>query len=108
MPVPILIDEIFGRNLADRSEPLRTPRSHPDEISRRDRIPRIAEPVDSATLEHHEAVLHDMHFDRAQRGAWLVDHCVHGEVETDLIRQQTFDLQTGIASQRMRGDYIFT
>src|SRR4030095_7712020 len=33
MPVPILINEILRRNLAERAEPLRTPRSHPDEIA---------------------------------------------------------------------------
>src|ERR1700741_3202141 len=108
MAVPIFINEILCGYLADRCEPLRTPRSHPDEISRSHRIPRIAEPVNSPTFEHDESVLHYMHFDHAQRSAWLVDHRIHREVKAHLIGKQTFHLQGGIVSERMRCDCIFS
>src|SRR5260370_34708684 len=77
MPVPIFVYEIFCRHLADGSEPLRTPRTHPDKVSGCDWIPRIAEPVNSATFEHDEPVLHHVHFDHAQGGPQLVEHCVY-------------------------------
>src|ERR1700732_786700 len=107
MAVPIFVDEIFCGHLADRSKPLRTPWSHPDEVSRGHRIPRIAESVNSATFEHDEPVLHYMHFHHAQRGAWLVDHRIYREVKAHLVGKQTFHLQRGIVSERMRRDCIF-
>src|ERR1700685_2637158 len=107
MPVPVFVDEIFCRHFAERSEPLRTPWSHPDEVSCGPRIPRISKPVNSATLKHDEPVLHQVHFNHAQRSARLVEHCVYCEVKTRLIGKQTLDLQAGIVSERMRGDRIF-
>ncbi len=107
MPVPILVDEIFGGYLADRSEPLWAPRRHPDEIPGRDRIPGITEPVDTASLQHDESVLHDMHFHRAERGAGLVHHGVHRKIETRSVRKQAFHLQIGIIVERVRRNGIF-
>src|SRR6202030_2248881 len=107
MTVPIFVDEILCRHLADRCEPLRAPRSHPNEVSCGHRIPRIAEPVNSATFEHEEPVLHYMHFDHAQRGTWLVDHRIYREVKAHLVGNQTLHLQRGIVSERMRRDCIF-
>src|SRR5260370_42458837 len=101
MPVPILVDKILGRNFSDRSEPLWAPRSHPNEIPGRDRIPRISEPVDASAFEHDESVLHDMHFDHAERGAGLVNHGIDAKIEAHLVRQETLDLQGGIASEWM-------
>ena len=46
MAMKIFIDEIFRRHFADRSEPLRTPRSHPDEIARGHGIPGVVKPID--------------------------------------------------------------
>ena len=43
-----------------------------------------------------------MHFHHAQRRPRLVDHRVHGKVETHLIGKQTLDLQAGIVSEGMR------
>src|SRR5579864_1104489 len=107
MPVPVFVDEIFCGYFAERSEPLRTPWAHPDEVSRRYRIPRIAEPVNSATFEHDESVFHHVHFDHTQRGSRLVDHGVHREVETRLIGKHAFDLQAGIVCEWMGEDRIF-
>src|SRR5215471_14226424 len=58
MPAPVLVDEILRRLLAQGAEPLRTVGSHPDEITSRDRIPRIAEAIDAAAFEHQQPVFH--------------------------------------------------
>ena len=99
MAVPIFVNKIFRGHLAERSEPLRAPRPHPDKISGGDRIPRIAQPVNPAAFEHDQPMFHHVHFDHAERRSRLVHHGVYGEVETHLIRKQTFDLQAGIISE---------
>src|SRR5271166_1588948 len=104
----IFVDKIFRGNFAERSKPLRTPWSHPDKISHRNRIPAIAEPVNSAAFEHDEPVLHHVHFDHAQGCTRLVHHRVYGEIKAHLVGQQTFHLQAGIVFERMRGDRVFT
>src|ERR1700758_3283196 len=108
MAVPIFINEILCGYLAYRCKPHRTPRSHPKYTSRGHQIRRTAEPVNSPTFEHDEPMLHYMHFDHAQRSAWLVDHRIHREVKAHLIGKQTFHLQGGIVSERMRRDCIFS
>src|SRR4029077_6745688 len=65
MPVPVFVDEIFRRRLPDRTKPLRAPRSHPDEVARRQRVPRITQPVNPAALEHDQPVLHHVHLHHA-------------------------------------------
>src|ERR1700687_2677222 len=107
MPVPVLVDEIFGRDFSDRSKPLWAPRGHPDEIAGRDRIPRISEPVDTSTFEHDEAVFHHVYFNHTERGTGPVDHGIDREIEAHLVRQKTFDLQDGIISERVRGTEFF-
>ena len=74
MPVPIFIKQILRRCLAQRAEPLRAVRAHPDEIARRDRIPAVVEPVDAAAFEHQQAVLHDVNFHHRKSGAGSEGH----------------------------------
>ncbi len=83
------------------------PRRHPDEISRRNGIPGIAEPVDASAFEHDEPVLHHMHLHHAERGAGLVDHGVDCKIETHLVRQKTLDLQSRIVREWMRRNLVF-
>src|SRR5271165_3804269 len=85
MAMKIFVDEILCRDFAESSEPLRTPRSHPDEVASGDGIPGVAEAIDSAALEHDEAVLHHVHLDHAERRSRLVDHGVHREVVARLV-----------------------
>src|SRR5438270_118275 len=60
MPIPVFIDEVLRRRLADRAKPLRAPRPHPDEISRLYGIPGIPQPVDATALDHQQPVLDDV------------------------------------------------
>ena len=99
MPVPILIYQIFRGLLAERAEPLRTPRPHPNEVAGRDRIPRIAEPVNPAAFEHQQPVLHHVHFDHAQRRSRLVHHRVDREIEAHRVRKQALHLQVRIVAR---------
>src|SRR5437762_7906029 len=96
MPVPVFINKILGRNFSEGSEPLGTPRPHPDEIASRDGIPGIAEPVNAASFEHDQSMLHYMHFHHAERGARLVHHGIYGKIKTWVVRKQTLDLQIGV------------
>ena len=107
MPVPILVNQVFRGKFSNSSKPLRAPRPHPDEIARSHRIPGIAQPVDAAAFEHDQPVLHHMHFHHAERRARLVHHGVHCKIKLRLVGKQTFDLQIGIAIERMRGYRIF-
>ena len=50
MPVPVFVDQIFGGHFAQRAEPLRAIRAHPDEVAGRDGIPVVVQPVDAAAL----------------------------------------------------------
>ncbi len=63
MAVPIFINEVFRRALADGSEPLGAVGAHPDEIAGGDGVPVVAEAVDAAAFEHEQAVFHDVDFD---------------------------------------------
>src|SRR5258706_2253749 len=107
MPVPVLVDEIFCRNLTDSSEPLRAPWSQPNKISRGDWIPRVAEAINSAAFEHHEAVFHYVHLDHAQCRSRLVRHGVHAEIETHRVGNETAHLQIRVSAKRIRRDRIF-
>src|SRR5882724_36900 len=106
MTITNLINKVLCRNLADRPKPLRTPRSHPDEIPRRNGIPRIPEPVNSSTFEHHKSVFHNVHLYYTQRGAGLVDHGVNRKIEAHFVRQQALYLQCRIISEWMRYNII--
>src|SRR6266853_1949959 len=101
MPVPVLIDEIFCRNLTDSSEPLRAPGSHPNKIARGDWIPRVAEAINTAAFEHDEAVFHYMHLDHAQCRSRLISHRIHGEIETHRVGKQAPDLQIRVSAERI-------
>ncbi len=81
MTIRVFVNEIFRGDFADRSEPLRAPRRHINKIAGGDRIPGVAQAVNAAAFEHQEAMLHNVHFNHAERGSRLVDHGVHGEVE---------------------------
>ncbi len=45
-----------------------------------DGIPRVAEAIDAAALEHQQAVLHHVNLHHAERRAGIVGHGVHGEI----------------------------
>ncbi len=81
MPVPVFVDQIFCGAFADRAEPLRAVRAHPDEVACGDGIPVVAEAIDAAAFEHQQTMLHDVDFDHAECGAGLIGHRVDGEVE---------------------------
>src|SRR6516162_6049108 len=68
MAVPILINEIFRRYLTNGAEPLRAPRPHPDKVASRDWIPRVAQPVNTTSLEHNHRY----------RSAWVPRSCRAG------------------------------
>ena len=107
MTVPVFINEIFCGLLTDGTEPLRAPRAHPDEIAGGGGIPRVAEPIDAAAFEHEQAMLHDVHFHYAERGAGLIGHRVDSEVERRLIGEETLDLEIWIVVESVRGDGVF-
>src|ERR1700726_3917586 len=102
MPVPVLIDQVFCRNLAYSPEPLRAPRSHPNKIACGDWIPRVSKAINSAAFKHHKTVFHDVHLDHTQRRSRLVCHGVNGEVETHRVGKQAPDLQIMVSSERSR------
>src|ERR1700677_1603768 len=54
MPAPVFVDQIFGRVLAERAEPLRTICAHPDEVAGFHRVPSVAEAIDAAAFEHQQ------------------------------------------------------
>src|SRR5215472_725322 len=101
MAVPVLVDEVFRGRLPDGSEPLGAPRTHPDEITGGNRIPRVAQTVNAASFEHQQAVLHHVHFDYAQRGARLVYHGVHREIEVHRVWKQAPYLQVWVVVKRV-------
>src|SRR5208337_3382371 len=76
MPVPILVDEIFGRDFAQRAKPLRTIWRHPDEVAFLDRVPMFTQAIDAASFKHHKAVLHHMDVNHRETGTGLEGHSV--------------------------------
>src|ERR1700737_5146559 len=108
MVVPVLIDQGFCWNLADSSEPLRAPRSHPNKIACGDWIPRVSKAINSAAFEHHKTVFHYVHLNHTQRRSRLVRHGVNGEFETHLVRKQAPDLQIRVSSERICNGGIFS
>src|SRR6266436_2542087 len=107
MPVPIFINEVFCGNFADRSEPLRAPGSHPNKIARGDWVPRVAEAINTAAFEHHEAVFHYVRLDHAQCRSRLISHRIRGEIETHRVGKQAPDLQIRVSAERIRYGSIF-
>lgn len=107
MTIRVFVNEIFRGDFADRSEPLRAPRRHINKIAGGDRIPGVAQAVNAAAFEHQEAMLHNVHFNHAERGSRLVDHGVHGEVELHGIGKEAFYLEAGVVIQRLCSDGIF-
>src|SRR6516164_3725822 len=104
MPVPVFIDEIFCWDLSNGSEPLRAVRRHPDKVSRGHWIPFVVEPVDAASLEHEQAVLHEVHLDHTQTSTRLVAHRVYCEIEGHRVRQKRAYKKIAVAHQRLRLD----
>src|SRR5437870_1763086 len=102
MTVPVLIDQISRRNFSQSSEPLRAVRPHPDEISCRDRIPFLTQPVDSSPFEHEETVLYDMNFNHWKRCARLVRHCVHSAVKGHIVGKEMPYGNRLVSFQRLR------
>src|SRR5215469_2839169 len=88
MTVPVFIDEVFCRDPSNGSEPLRAVRCHPDKVSRGHSIPFVVKSVDAASIEHEQAVLHDVHLDHTQTSTWLVAHRVYCEIECHRVRQK--------------------
>ena len=80
---------------------------HPDKIAGGDRVPRIAEAINAAAFEHQQAVLHDVHFDHAERGSRLIHHGVHCEIEMHRVGKQAFHLQARIIIEWLRGNCVF-
>ncbi len=107
MAIPVFVDQILGRGLAQGAKPLRAVGRHPDKIAGLDGIPTIAQAVDAAAFEHQQAVLHHMNFDQRQRGAGLVAHGVHSVVEAGRGGQQLLYLQRVVSRQGLPNDRVF-
>src|SRR4051812_47513289 len=99
MTIPVLVDQIPGGLLADSAKPLRAVRRHPDEVARGDWIPAVAKPIDAATIEHEQAVLHYVTLNRRQASARLVGHRVHPEIKRHVVWNQAADLEPWIVVQ---------
>ena len=69
-----------------------------------DGIPRVAEPVDAAALEHQQAVLHHVNLHHAQRRAGIVGHGVYGKIVCWSVRHEPAHSQRTIVHERRRRD----
>src|SRR5580698_9873245 len=107
MPVPVFIEKILRRRLSERSKPLRTIRRHPNEITGGDGIPIFAQTIDSPTLEHKQAVFHNMQLYHGKRRARLERHCVPCKIEARGIRYQHAYLEGRVVLERLRYDGVF-
>ena len=107
MPVPIFVDEIFCRSLAQGAEPLGAKRRRPDKVALCDRVPMITQAIDAAAGKHQETVLHYVSFDERQRRSRLISHGVHCQVEGWIVGHQRAYLECLVPYKRLRGDEAF-
>ena len=105
--VPVFVNKIFRRGLAERPEPLRAIRRHPNEVARRDWIPVFSETIDAAAGKHQQAMFHDVDFDHRKSCARLVDHRVYGEVEGWVLGKKRADFERSISHERLGIDAAF-
>src|SRR5204862_4201995 len=103
MAIPVLVNQVFRRLLAECTEPLRAVGRHPDEIAGLDGIPLRSKKVDAAAFEHQQAMLHHVDFDGGQRRSGLIRHRVHAEVERAIVRQEPAYLEPRIAAEERGG-----
>src|SRR5258708_15930179 len=70
--IPVFVNQVLCRGLAQCAEPLWAVGRHPDKIACLDRIPVVSEAVNAAAFEHQQAVLHDVDLHQCQPGASII------------------------------------
>src|SRR6266404_5673851 len=89
--IHIFIIEITRRRLTDRREPLRTVWSHPNAVSRGNRVPGIFQSINTPSLQHEEAMLHDMGFYKGQVSSRFVIKDIRRKIKRRFIWQEYLD-----------------
>src|SRR5580704_5135110 len=105
--IPVLVDKVFRGSLPKRSEPLRTERRHPDEVTFGHRIPMIAESVDTTARQHQQPVFHNVDLNHRKGRAGKKGHAIYGEVEARIGRKKSANFESVIAHERRGGNIAF-